>query len=135
MKYYELTYLISPSLGEEEAKEIQRKLTSLIQEQGGILESSAGKENPQKTNLSYPIKKEVEAYLASQTFYLEPAKLKLLKNEVNSEKNIMRSLIFSKKKEKKVKPHRRTKTKEKEKTEKKVALKEIDKKLDEILGE
>ena len=34
MKFYELTYLISPDLSEEEIKVLQEKVTSLIQEEG-----------------------------------------------------------------------------------------------------
>ena len=38
MQRYELTYLISDEIPEEEVKSLQNKITSLIQEEGGILD-------------------------------------------------------------------------------------------------
>lgn len=128
MKYYELTYLISPELSESEVQAIQEKLSSSIQEKGGVLDASG---NTEKIILSYPIKKKMEAFLASFSFYLKPEDIDNIDKELKSNSSILRSLIFSKKKLKEAKPARKRPVK---KTEKKTELKDIEEKLEEILG-
>jgi len=128
MKYYELTYLASPDLQESEVKDIEQKLNSFIQEKGGILDSSL---SPEKIYLSYEIKKFKQAFLISQSFYLKPEEIKNLENKVKIESNILRFLIFVKKKFKEeITPKRRPI----KKSEKKAELKDIEQKLEEILG-
>ena len=130
MKFYELTYLISPELSEAEIKNIQQKIDSFIQSKEGLLGTSI---QPERIDLSYPIRKKAQAYLASLSFYLKSEDLKNLEKEVKSESNILRFLISVKKKPKEVKVSKRTLTKKPEK-EKKAELKDIEEKLDEILG-
>lgn len=129
MKYYELTYLVSSDLSEPEVKDTQQRLNSFIQEKGGILDSSI---LPEKINLSYQIKKRGQAFLISQSFYLKPEEIKNLENKIRTENNIFRFLIFSKKKFKEEKIPRRRIIK---KSEKKAELKDIEQKLEEILGQ
>jgi len=50
MKYYELTYIISPDLTEEELKKLSEIITNFIQEEGGFLEKI---QNPLKTNWAF----------------------------------------------------------------------------------
>jgi len=136
MKNYELNYLISSDLTEEEAKVLQEKVASFIQEEEGILNE---KGNPVKKRLAYPIEKQLQAYLVFLTFQLEPEKLASLKRKVEEEKEILRYLLIIKlKAEKTAAPRRRRpeltpKVIKKTTEEKKVELKEIDKKLEEIL--
>ena len=47
MKFYELAYLISPNLLEQEVKNFLEKISSFIQKEGGVLEKI---ENFQKRN-------------------------------------------------------------------------------------
>lgn len=129
MRYYELTYLVSPEIQETEVKDIHQRLNSFIQEKGGILDSSIP---PEKINLSYQIKKLSQAFLISQSFYLKPEEINNFRNKIKSESNIIRFLLFSKKKLKEEKIPRRRIIK---KTEKKAELKDIEKKLEEILGQ
>jgi len=146
MKFYELTYLISPQLSEEELKILGEKISSLIQKEGGVLNVISF---PNKKNLFFPIKKQKEAFLSDLNFYLEAEKLGNLEKELKSEKKILRYLILTKKipsaaqsrhflrrggilagkkvSEVKIKP--------KKLAEPKVELKDIEKKLEEILGE
>lgn len=128
MKYYELTYLVSPDLQESEVKDIEQKLNSFIQEKGGILDSSL---LPERMKLSYEIKKMKQAFLISQNFYLKPEEIKNLENKIRPEKNIIRFLLFNKKTFKEEKTPKRRSIK---KTGKKAELKDIEKKLEEILG-
>lgn len=128
MKYYELTYLVSPDLQESEVKDVEQKLNSFIQEKGGILDSSL---LPEKINLSYEIKKTKEAFLVSQSFYLKPEEINNLEDKIRTENNIIRFLLFNKKTFKEEKTPKRRLIK---KSEKKAELKDIEKKLEEILG-
>lgn len=138
MKNYELTYLISADLSEEEVKVFSQKITSLIQEEEGILSRI---NPPIRKKLAYPIKKQIQAYLASLIFQLNPEKLAILEKKLKSENQILRYLILTKKEFKivpkaaEIFPISKKPRKAVLKKEKKVELKEIEKKLEEILGE
>ena len=134
MKLYELTYLISPELSESELKSLNEKINSLIQKEKGVLNEA---KMPMKKKLAYLIKKQREAFLTDLSFYLEPDKLGSLEKELKSEKKILRYLILARPKSKIAKVRKRPakvipKIPAKEK---KVELKEIEKKLEEILRE
>jgi len=132
MKFYELTYLISPELSEEEIRTLQEKINSLIQEEGGVLSEV---NSVVRKTLAYPIEKKRVAYLAILSFQLDPERLGSLEKKIKAESGILRYLILTKKLPKRVaampvkKPRKITKPKPK------VELKEIEKKLEEILGE
>lgn len=137
MKSYELTYLISPELSLEELKPLQEKINSLIQKEGGALDEIS---LPTKKRLAFSIKKNKEAFLADLSFHLEPTKLKNLERELKSENKILRYLILFNP------PIRKTVFRERRIPrievapkipikEKKVELKKIEEKLEEILGE
>lgn len=136
MKNYELTYLISSELQEEEAKQLQGKIISFMQEDEGILV----KENwPFRKKLAYPVKKQSQAYLAVLEFQLEPEKLANLEKKLKLENQILRYLMLFKPPVKKTEITSLTRKSivitEKLEKEKKVELKEIEKKLEEILNE
>lgn len=130
MKYYELIYSVPSDLSEPEVKSIQEKISSSIQNKEGLLDSSTP---PEKVNFSYPVKKNTQAYLISLSFYLKPERISELEKEVKSENKILRFLISNKKKLKAIKAPRKPLVKKPEK-EKKAELKDIEQKLDEILG-
>jgi len=138
MQLYQLDYLISPEISEQDAQALGEKIKSLIEkDQGSIVKT----ELLSNRVLAYEVKKFTEAFLAGLSFNLEPEKLEELKKTLESEKNILRYLVF-KKKLLKDKPRTKKATgisKEikilKTEPEQKVELKEIEKKLDEILGE
>jgi len=94
MKIYELNYLISPDLSEEELNAFQEKINKYVQEEKGIL----GETNkPQKRILAYPIKKMVQAYLSSINFQLNPESLLNIEKKIKNEGQIIRYLILVKK--------------------------------------
>ena len=109
MKYYELTCLISPDFSEE-------KLIAYL---------------PTK-----PIKKQLtsEEGLISLEFFAEPDKIKALEKKLKDEASIQRYLILKKKPGKPLETKKPSFTKVSE-SKPKVELKEIEKKLDEILNE
>ena len=138
MKYYELTYLISSELKEEEIKKIVEEINSFLQKEGGIIQQSI---SPLLKILSYPIKKQKEAYFVTLDFnFAQTEKLKDLEKELKDRSGILRFSIIAKKTEDKLTERVVAERKIKprpipENTEEKVELKDIDKKLEEILGE
>ena len=142
MKNYELTYLITPVFPEEEAMAFQGKITSFIQEEGGILTEEG---ILVRRKLAYPIKKQLQAYLASLTFQMSPGKTASLEKKLKAEKEILRYLLIIKVLVRKT-PQRIRRfvripgiTPEAKEVvppkENKVELKEFEKKLEEILEE
>lgn len=135
MKHYELTYLISPNLSEKEVLSFQEKIISLIQEVGGTLDEAR------------ELMRKKMAYLATLNFHLDPEKLGSLEKRMKSESQVLRYMILTKKVPKKRmsmttggrragwSPEIAIKPKKTVKPEAKVELKEIEKKLEEILGE
>jgi len=138
MQLYQLDYLVSPQTSEQDAQSIGEKIKSLIEKQGGSIVKT---EPLIRQMLAYEIKKFNEAFLAGFIFNLKPEYLKEIEKELSLEKNILRHLMF-KKKLVKIKKKRRKITKTlkeveilKDKPKRKVELKEIEKKLEEILGD
>lgn len=142
MKIYEITLLISPELSDDELKSLQERISSLIQAQEGKL---IDKNSLVKKDLAYPINKKVEAFLMTLSFYLAQEKLAFLEKELRQEPKILRYIILKKREREfaKIGPKRIELGIRKffrreiptEKLKQKVELKEIEKKLDEILGE
>lgn len=129
MKSYQLTYLISPEVSEEELRNFQEKIISFIQKEGGVLNKI---NSPLKKFFAYPVKKKKEGFLSGVSFYLEPEKIENLEKKLKAEETLLRYLISAKKfpKVQLSIPKKLAKPKVK-----KVELKEIEKKLEEILGE
>ena len=135
MKKYELTYLVSPELSEEGLKSLQEKINSLIQKDEGILgEISINSQ----IKLSYPIKKKTSAYLITLNFQLDPKKIVDIEKTIKTETDVLRYIILIKP------PVRRVETRQRRipsfkplekisRPKPKVELKEIEKKLEEIL--
>ena len=133
-KTYELTYLISSILTEEEAKVLQSKIGELVVNEGGLIKDSP---MPIRKKLAYPINKEVQAYLAVIDFQLKPEKLANLEKALKAETQILRYLLLIKKPFREMKRSRLVMEPKVKKTkeEKRVELNEIEKKLEEILDE
>jgi len=130
MKYYELACLISPNLSEQELNSFSEKINSLVQEQGAILDKILPEK---KIVLGSPIKKNTSAFFKILTFNLNPEKLNDLGKKLKDNKEILRYSIISRhqvKSEKLVSKPIKIKA-----SKAKVELKDIDKKLKEILEE
>ena len=84
MRNYDLTFIFSPLLAEEEVNDVFQEFASFIQEEGGILENQnlLGKKP-----LLAPIKKAKEAYLAAITFSLSEEKLPVLEKKCKEERS------------------------------------------------
>jgi len=150
MKTYELTYIISSEITSEEAEAAAEEINSFIKNKEGIILRS---EKPVAKTLSYPIKKFGSGFFVVLEFQIEPEKLNELNEKLEKDGKILRHVVIIKnpvriKKERRAarKPIFSTETesaevkniveeKISEDKSKKVELKEIEKKLDEILGE
>lgn len=133
MHFYELTYLISSDLSEKEIKTLQDKIISLIQEKGGIL--GVEEKLPFKKKLAYPVKKQSQAYLTVINFQMMAEKLIDLEKKIKLENQILRYLILAKKELRVAKFPKKPPGSLKKIVKPKVELKEIEKKLEEILDE
>jgi len=146
---YELTYIISTEITNEEAQAFSKEIGSFVeQKEGKILNLSA----VSAKTLSYPIKKTGSGYYASLEFQAEPGVIKEIRDRVEKDPKVLRSFIIIKKPAK-IKKNRRPKPVEQAQVQiqpqapvepkpeeqavksEKIELEEIDKKLDEILGE
>lgn len=146
MKSYELTYIISPELKTEEAEGFASEISAFLQKEGGLITKS---ENPSPRSLSYQIRKQGGGFQTSLEFSFIPEKLKILEEKIKKDARILRYLLIIKRPPKKEKKGRRREImkeeessfdkipadKPKVKTEKKVELKDIEEKLEEILKE
>ena len=131
MKNYELTYLISSDVSVEELKNLSEKIKSFVQEEGAIKKTT----EPSKTKLGYQIKEKGEAFSSVLNFSLNPEKIANLEKKLKAENQILRYMILNKDLSEKILHPKRTSPKLKTKESEKVELKEIDKKIEEILNE
>ncbi len=147
MKTYELNYLIPTETLTEEADKIKAEISDLIQKEGGKVIKS---ETTPKT-LAYQIKNHNSALWTILEFLLNPEKLSILEEKLKKEEKIFRYLLITKKPQKAEtsKKTRRSLISQQEemigvlekkkesvkKSEKKIELKDIDEKIEEMLKE
>ncbi len=133
MRFYELTFLISAGASEEEIKNLREKITALVQKEGVLINGPFF----QKRALAYPIKKQDWAVFGVLNFQMKPESLIKFEKKLKSEPHLLRYLIIREEEWKKsARTPQPSALKKKTKIHKreKVELKEIDKKLEEILG-
>lgn len=140
---YEIGLLIKPELSEAEAAAELGNVRLEIEKQGGILESTT---DPKLRKLSYPIKKISQAYFAALQFSVAPGLVATIEKTVAAKQNVLRSLVLSWSRApvqpvlrkpaytKIVKTPTLFSSPKPEEPAEKVDEKELDKKLDEILG-
>ncbi len=143
MKLYELTYLLPLDLPETEVKSLQEKINSFIIEDQGTLDRI---EDIVKKRLGEQKSNQTAAQMGTLNFYINPEKLQSLEKKLKNEGQIVRYMILHKKPRKAEAARRIRRVTEKPAQEgrgslneierpKKVEIKEIEKKLEEILGE
>lgn len=140
MNLYELSYLISPEVSQEQIESLRQEIRALIEEKGGILDSglSAGQKH-----LAYPIKKRSLAHLEVVKFYTEGSQVQDLEQKIKSKEHIIRSMC-TQKKVRKAKPasvpklapgEKMTETAAQKPKEQRVELEKIEEKLEELFGD
>ena len=141
-KNYEIAYLLSPSISEEEVLNHAGRVSALIEEQKGIIKHL---QEPRKHKLSYAINKERNAYFGWTTFRLQPDSVAALEKKLKTHAPILRYLIVEEETRLKApvfrigtgKPGMQKQAaipREAEKSEEKLDLEALDKRLEEILG-
>lgn len=155
---YEIGYLLKPGLNEEAVLEFAEKLKTEIAGKNGIVITEG---RAKKETLAYPVKKETLAFFGWLKFSFSNADsspIKEIKAFLNKQNDILRFLIIKTSKEEQAKPalpryflsktpkekaalpeeKPEEKTKEKSRPtpeETKIKEEEIDKKIEELLGE
>lgn len=140
-RHYELSFWFSAQLGETAAEQRSNVLVKNIEEIGGVVTFN---QLPQLKQLAYPIKKERNGYFGYLKFDLPGKKVEELKKKLDFDKDILRYLIISipeEKKREKSARKRKSSSFKKETTapvakkvpQAKIDIKELDKKLNEIL--
>ncbi len=154
MNNYELLYIIPNQYTEDEAKVIKTKIDTMLTSNGAVI---GYEENMGKKKLAYPIDHVAHGYYILTEFELEDgSKVKVINDNLRLDKEILRAQILTKKK---LSPEEMEKQKKREaaslryeaerakgekgeekpvkaedaKIEKKVEMKNLDDKLDEIL--
>ena len=142
---YELAYLLSPAIGEEGVLAYSQKLSSLIEDQKGVVKHA---EQPRKRKLAYPVKKERDAYFGWTTFQLTPSTVTALDKKIKMEDQLLRHMIMEEDAEAQLPvfrsfggirpsssaPIEQTIPREAEQKDEQLDLEALDKKLEEILG-
>jgi len=148
MKTYELTYIASPTISQEELAAFQKEVENVIgAKEGAVLKL----EKTIAKTLSYPIKKQISGYFTTIVFQTSEENLKEIDQKIRHESKILRHFIVIKRPQKEMKARmiRRYSFKpevkksifsgilERVKKTEKVEVKEeeMNKKLDEILSE
>lgn len=141
-KNYELAYLLSPSLPEEDVLVWSNKIAALIEEAHGVIRRF---EPPKKRQLSYPIKKTSFAYFGWIVFTVAPDVVLQINKKVKELEHILRHLtteigeadtrprVYPLRSVRKA-PLQETKQPVREKKDEALDLEALDKKLEEILG-
>ena len=138
IKTYELTYLVSQELSEEQLKSFCEKISGFVAEDGGLLERQI---TPFKRRLAYVIKGKIDAFLVTLFFKVNGKNLENIEKKIKAEPQILRYILFVKEPLKKInmKARRFPREKAEHASERndshKAELKEIDKKIEEILSQ
>jgi len=141
-KLYELAYLAPPQISAEELETLITKVKKIIEKQQGAITQE---QSPHKRTLSYPIGKQKEAFFGFLRFTMRPELEPELPKILRLETNLLRQMIIAvspqqlKEEQKQArrqapeigrKPYKPRKEKPQE-----VKPEELEKKLEEILGE
>ncbi len=93
MNNYKLTYLVSKTSGSGVSQINQ--IRKIVEEKGGaILVKEGEKENFQKINLAYPIKKNNNANIVAVEFSVDPIKIKEIIEKIRLNKDILRHILI-----------------------------------------
>lgn len=144
-RQYELNYFLSPDLSQEEVFDFSQKISNFLNEIQGKVEVS---KEPKIQKLAFPLKKHNQGYFGEIKFLANPEKIFDIEKKLKLEKEILRFSILvilptKQKIEKPVKkpkihpaeqPVSETRETKPEAKREKVKLEEIDKKLEEIMG-
>lgn len=132
-RLYETAYMLKAS-DETQALERATQINNAIEKEHGII---ATQTSPSLKPLSYPLAKEREAWWGLAKFMAKPEGLSVINEKMARDPNVLRFTILKIKKGELVEraPRKRRILAQPVSPEKKTSIEEIDKKLEEMLGE
>ncbi len=141
---YELSYLVSRELSEEELKSFCDKIGAFVAEEMSIIEHQS---NPLKKRLAFSIKGKTEAYLISLAFKTDSKNIENIEKKLKAENQILRYIMIIRESPKKIRerttrifPKTAGSLQKKFDSDsrggmQKIEIGDIDKKIEEILSE
>ena len=126
-KYYEISYIVRPTGGEDNAESIDSSLRGLLAERGAIIESW---DSPKPRTLSYEINKSREAVFGALRFNAKSEEIEKIEEQLRERKDLLRFMLLEWKK-----APLRTFTRTHKPAEKTETPAESDKAIDEKLDE
>lgn len=130
---YELLYLVPAPLTEKDLPNVSKKVKEIIEKLGGKISKE---ENLGNKKLAYPIKQIYRGFYLLLNFEIDPKKLKGLDQKLKLMPEILRHLVTKAIKGKKVAPSSQKKQEEKilksEKSTKRIDLKKLGEKIDDL---
>jgi small subunit ribosomal protein S6 len=91
MPKYELMYILSSAVSDNDAQAVSNELDKFITEQGKLIAT----ENLGKKKLAYPIKKTRNGFYILSTFTAEGGKIGVLENKIRSMESIIRFIVVN----------------------------------------
>ncbi|MBX4205451.1 MAG: 30S ribosomal protein S6 [Candidatus Doudnabacteria bacterium] len=91
MPKYELMYILSSAVSDNDAPAISNELDKFISENGKLIAT----ENLGKKKLAYPIKKTRNGFYILSTFTAEGGTIGKLENKIRSQENIIRFIVVN----------------------------------------
>ena len=133
MKKYELTYLVPSELSDTDIQRIQSEIDSFITGNEG--EVTSFKSDPARRDLGVDIDEKRTARMNSVFFSISPSHIAGLEKIMKESEEIMRHILVYKPDIKADRKRGESRSELERKPSDKVELKEIDKKIEEILSE
>jgi small subunit ribosomal protein S6 len=90
LREYELVYIVSPELSEEETSSLVERVNQFISSRGGVVDKV---DNWGRRKLAYPIKSFREGNYFLTQFKLEPGLTRDLENSLRMSEDIIRHLV------------------------------------------
>ena len=90
LRKYELVWILSGDAGEEQCTESTDKITSMVNDAGGVVSSI---DVWGKRTLAYPIQKNTEGYYLQANFELDGTKAPEIERAIDANQSIIRHLL------------------------------------------
>lgn len=93
MRKYQLLYIISSAINEEQREDVVKKVESIITKNGGVIE---GTEKSGMKKFAYPINYRSEGFYVLVNFTAEDKAPNVIAKTLNITENIVRQMIVAK---------------------------------------
>lgn len=87
---YEISYIVSGNIPEDDAARITGQITRVIEDAKGMVRKI---EEPKKRRLAYPVNNDRFAYFGYTTFTIEPSAIPEIEKKLRFEKDVTRHII------------------------------------------